>query len=127
VATDESGAPVGHVALHDASAESVMDLACHVLGADRDELAVVARLFVDPKLRNRGVGGSLLRAVAEAAAELGRRPILDVWRELDSAIALYEHAGWVRIGEVTFTFSSSCTSDCLHTGSALRSVVYSAP
>jgi len=78
-------------------------------------------------LNNRGLGRKLLEAAVEAAIAIGRHPILDVWTELDGAIALYERAGWLRLGEVTFAFSEACGPDCLHTSNSLRSYVYSAP
>jgi len=56
-----------------------------------------------------------------------RHPILDVWMELEPAISLYERAGWNRLGEVTFSFRRPCGPDCLHSGSSIRSLVYSAP
>jgi GNAT superfamily N-acetyltransferase len=118
---------VGHVALHGRSARPVMALASDRLGIDGSGLAVVARLFVDPKRRHEGAGTSLLHAAVDAASRLGRRPILDVWTELDQAIEFYERAGWLRLGEATFTFTSPCGPECLHQGNSLRSFIYAAP
>jgi GNAT superfamily N-acetyltransferase len=124
---EDDHAVIGHVAVHERAAPSVMALAADAIGVQASGLAVVARLFVDPSHRGRRIGSRLLEASAEAAMAAGRHPVLDVWTELDSAIALYERAGWARLGEVTFTFSEPCGPDCLHTGSSLRSFVYSAP
>ncbi len=124
---DDHGTPVGHVAIHERCAAEVMTLASDALRIDSDERAVVARLFVDPARRRQGIGRSLLGAAVEASTELERHCILDVWSELDDAIALYERAGWLRIGEVRLVFRSSCGPDCLHAGSSIRSFVYSAP
>jgi GNAT superfamily N-acetyltransferase len=118
---------VGHVALHERSARPVMALASDTLGIDGSGLGVVARLFVDPKRRHEGAGTSLLHAATGAASRLGRRPILDVWTELHQAIELYERAGWLRLGEVTFTFTSPCGPACLHEGNSLRSIAYAGP
>lgn len=123
VAEDE-GTVVGQVLLHENSAPQVMAIAADALGVDPQTFVVVARLFVDPQARRRGFGQSLLQAAESAARELGRPPILDVWTELEGAIALYEGAGWRRLGEATFTFSSGCGRDCLHAGNSLRSFVY---
>jgi len=104
-----------------------MALASDAIGVEAGGLAVVARLFVDPERRGRGIGMRLLDASVEASVAEGRHPILDVWTELEGAIALYEHAGWLRLGEATFTFRDPCGPDCVHTGRSLRSFVYSAP
>jgi GNAT superfamily N-acetyltransferase len=126
---DDHGLAIGHVALHERSAPEVIviALASDALNIGPDQLAVVARLFVEPGRRRQGVGRALLNAAVEAAAGLGRHLILDVWAELDDAIALYERGGWRRLGEVSFAFTSSCGPECLHAGNSLRSVVYSAP
>ena len=39
-------------------------------------------------------GTKLLETSVEASIAAGRYPILDVWTELDGAIALYERSGW---------------------------------
>ncbi len=127
VAEDDDGRAVGHVALLDGGASSVMATAAHALDTDPDALVVVARLFVSPHLRGRGVGRVLLHAATDAAAGIGRRPVLDVWTELERAIAVYEAEGWVRLGVVTFDFDSPCSGDCLHAGTSLRAFVYAAP
>ncbi len=61
---------LGHVALHERSENSVMLLAADSLGVDVASLAVVARLFVDPRRRHSGVGRALLDAAAVAATRL---------------------------------------------------------
>ncbi|POX40236.1 GNAT family N-acetyltransferase [Streptomyces sp. Ru73] len=54
----------------------------------------VSRLYVDPAARGQGLGGRLLRAVTEAAAAGGLRPVLAVHAADTAAIALYERRGW---------------------------------
>ena len=46
------------------------------------------------------MGQSLLDRAAADARERGAIPILDVWIGLPNAIALYERAGWRRLGEI---------------------------
>lgn len=120
------GRPVGHVALHPYTARAVMAAASEATATPVASLAAVARLFVDLGARGAGVGSRLLETVTVEATRLGRTPILDVWSELDAAIAMYESAGWRRIGQVSFEFKSGCTSRCAHTG-PLRSFVYAGP
>ena len=120
-------AVIGHVAIHERSAEPVMAVAEDALRLEREQLAVVARLFVDPHLRRAGVGGALLAGAVDRVTANDRIAILDVWEELDDAIDLYERNRWSRLGSVTFRFRAACGPDCLHAGSTLRSFVYAAP
>lgn len=120
------GRPVGHVALHPYSARAVMAAASEATGAPVESLAAVARLFVEVDARGSGVGRRLLEAAVNDANVRGRTAVLDVWTELPAAVALYESAGWRRVGDVTFEFRSGCTSRCAHTG-PLHSFVYVAP
>ena len=113
------GQVVGHVALHRSSLPVVMGRAREALGAaSDDELAVVARLIVDPSTRRVGVGGALLEQAAAAARNLDRQPILDVVTRYDAANALYLAAGWANAGEVEMRFAD---------GTVLLSYVYLAP
>lgn len=50
----------GHVALHRRSFEAVMATASTVLGVPREQIGVVARLFVAPEHRGKGFGRALL-------------------------------------------------------------------
>ena len=113
------GQVVGHVALHRSSLPVVMGRAREALGAaSDDELAVVARLIVDPGMRRVGVGRALLEQAAAAARNLDRHPILDVVTQYDAANALYRAAGWANAGEVEMRFAD---------GTVLLSYVYLAP
>lgn len=96
-------------------------------GVPVDELAVVARLFVDPRTRGTGVGRMLLAAAASLSREHGRRPVLDVWERLPAAIALYESAGWEKVGPVDIRFRSPCSEACVHDGDGIRSFVFVGP
>ena len=92
---------VGHVALHPTSMPQVMACARDFLGAGAGvEIGVVARLFVAPSCRRRGVAQRLLATSAAEARARGLEPVLDVSTTLVNAIALYERAGWVRAGTV---------------------------
>jgi GNAT superfamily N-acetyltransferase len=112
------GRLAGHVALHRRSSDPVMTLASEVLGRPAEQLGVVARLLVARDARNQGVGRALLATATDAAWVRGLWPVLDVVTEFDPAIALYESAGWTRLGRVSFS---------LPDGSELAELVYAAP
>lgn len=95
---------IGHVALELKSSPAVMALASQVSGRPPERLCVVTRLFVSPAERRTGVGGSLLGRAARTGLARGLRPILDVAAHFDTAIRLYERAGWTCAGQVTVTF-----------------------
>jgi ribosomal protein S18 acetylase RimI-like enzyme len=108
----------GHVALHPRSSAAVMASASERLGAPPERLAVVARLLVGPGARGQGIGRLLLETASYDAVARGLWPVLDVAKDLRSAIALYESCGWVRVGEVTVR---------LPDGRDLEEFVYVAP
>lgn len=109
---------VGQIALHPHSSAPVIELAADVLAEPAARLGVVARLLVHPARRRLGIGAQLLDRAAREAAELGLSAVLDVVTELADAISLYEHQGWVRLGEVTVTFRGDVT---------VRELVFAAP
>jgi GNAT superfamily N-acetyltransferase len=108
----------GHVALHRHSLPVVMETAARALAVKPSELAVVARLIVDPRRRRSGVGRALLETAAADGRRQGLHPILDVAIHYGAAIALYESCGWRNAGEVTMVFGD---------GTELPSYVYLAP
>lgn len=89
---------IGHIALHPATSKAVMTLACDRLKVTADQIGVIARLLVSPRHRGRGTGRRLLTTAVTQAQALRLQPVLDVDTNLTSAIALYERAGWQRIG-----------------------------
>jgi GNAT superfamily N-acetyltransferase len=104
---------VGHAALHRAGA-ALVTVACATrhLGCSADDLAVVARVLVHPNARRTGVARALLDQAVGGAHARGLRPILDVATHFDAAIALYEQAGWKRVGTVTIEFAPLPDLDC---------------
>jgi ribosomal protein S18 acetylase RimI-like enzyme len=115
---DDDGAIVGHVALHPHTTKEAVGLACEKLLVGPDSLGVVARLFVAPDARHHGVARVLLDIAAADARHRELEPILDVALNLTDAIALYDRAGWQRIGEVEHEFPD---------GELLPELVYIAP
>lgn len=115
---EERGQVIGQVALHLQSSPEVMHIARSATGLDDSQLVVLARLLVAPVARRRGVGRALVGAALAEAKRLGRRVVLDVVTEHESAIAMYERDGWTRVGEVEW---------CLDDGRPLREFVYVSP
>lgn len=61
--------------------------------------AHVMTIGVDPAVQRQGVGAIMLRALVERAREIGALSmVLEVAVDNDAAIAMYERAGFVRIG-----------------------------
>jgi GNAT superfamily N-acetyltransferase len=97
---------IGHVAVHPYTGSRTEVLACGRLGVEPAQLGVVARLFSSVDRRREGIGRLLLGAAMLAARSRGLVPVLDVWVELRAAVALYESAGWKRLGTVSVTLPS---------------------
>ncbi len=108
---DDNGTIVGHVALHPRTTSEAVGLACEKLLVPPDALGVVARLFVAPDARGKGVAHALLETAAGEARARELQPMLDVGCYLTDAVALYDHAGWQQIGQVTHVFPSGETLD----------------
>jgi GNAT superfamily N-acetyltransferase len=109
---------VGHVALHPATSLPMLALVRSELAVKPREVGVIARLLVAPSARRRGIGRGLLDVAASEARRRGLIPILDVVTRHASAIALYEDAGWTRLGQV----------DCdLPDGTQVEEFIYRAP
>jgi len=113
---DLDGEVVGHVALHRHSSPQVMALASAATGQPPDRLGVVARLAVSPKARRRGVGRALLATAANAAAERGLSPILDVARQFGGAVSLYERCGWACVGKVAVPLGDVILDEFVYIG-----------
>lgn len=94
--------PVGQATLTKAAAEE--DAARvwleHTQG-DIDSLAIPARLFVEPRGRQRGAGAALMEAIHDYARVHGVALAFDVMLKDQAAIRLYERLGCVRIGTIT--------------------------
>jgi GNAT superfamily N-acetyltransferase len=116
---EDVGEIVGHVALHRRSTDPVLALASEALQQPVEKLGVVARLFVSPAARHRGVGEMLLDVASGEAVGRGLFPILDVVTQFHDAIRLYERRGWIRAGQITVRFEEE--------GFSLDEAVYLGP
>ena len=113
---DLNGEVAGHVALVARGLPATMEVAASALGRPAGQLGVVARLFVSPRARGRGVGRLLLSAATAEARARGLHPVLDVDTELSAAIALYESAGWTRAGQITVSWTDNESADRTNAG-----------
>ena len=104
VAVDDSGALVGHAALHGTGAVETMTMAAEATGCSVEKLAAVSRMLVRSDARRRGVGRRLLAAVVDDAYARGLWPVLDTGAVFDAAIAMYESFGFTRVGPVSFPY-----------------------
>jgi GNAT superfamily N-acetyltransferase len=91
---------LGHVALCSAAGDAAAPLWSAASGLPPEQIAVIARLFVAPSARDRGLGAALLAAACAEARLRGMRPALEVLDHDRAAIALYERLGWQRVASV---------------------------
>jgi len=72
----------------------------------------LARFYVDRPFHGRGVASLLMRAVLDAAGELGARSIwLGVWEQNARAIAFYTKCGFAFDGTKQFVLGSDLQTD----------------
>ncbi|HXW82573.1 MAG TPA: GNAT family N-acetyltransferase [Acidimicrobiales bacterium] len=112
------GQVVGQVLLRPRSSSTVMEMVRQATGLADDRFGVIARLFVSPAVRRRGIGRALLTTATTAAVSRGLVPVLDVVTKNTAAMALYESMGWARVGTAVVQF---------HDGPVLDEVVYIGP
>lgn len=98
------GQLAGHVALFQGVRNECL---MQATGRDASELGGIARLYVDPGTRRKGLARALLEAATSHARARGLQPVLDVVDGSQPAIALYERSGWELAG--TF-FRTDCGS-----------------
>lgn len=105
-----SGMPIGQVSLTRARAgDDAAKLWGADTGADLARLALLARLFVDPKHRSCGAGRHLVQAAVQYAQACGLAVALDVMDKDRAAIRLYERMGARRLGSITHHHSGDLT------------------
>lgn len=108
---EQDGRIVGHIALHDAAPDPLLDVVRRATGLPSDRLVVVARLLVDPDVRRQGLASRLLDHATTAAHASGRRPALDTAKINLKAMALYAAKGWTLAGDVTVDFGAGGSLD----------------
>lgn len=102
---------VGQVLLRPRTSPKVMEMLRQATGLADDRFGVIARLFVSPAMRRRGIGRALMTTATAAAVSRGLVPVLDVVTKNKAAIALYESMGWVRVGTAAVQFQDGPVLD----------------
>jgi GNAT superfamily N-acetyltransferase len=103
------GRVAGHVALHAVWSDEVAFIASAALELPRTRLGAVSRLFVDRTARRRGIARTLLDEATREARARGLYPVLDVVTTYAPAVALYERAGWKRLGTIGYPMPDGST------------------
>ena len=104
---EREGVLAGHVALCDAMGDSGADVWMAASDLPMERLGVIAKLFVAPMARGRGLGVTLLNTACAEARSRGMRPALEVLDSDRGAIALYERMGWCRLASVPVPWAST--------------------
>ncbi|MGW6023719.1 GNAT family N-acetyltransferase [Streptomyces sp. NPDC055099] len=89
---------VGHVCITRGQGEAAVNLFLERSKKSKDEVAVMARLFVVPEARRNSTGERLARAAVAYAQKHGLVLVGDVMTKDASAIRLYERLGCQFIG-----------------------------
>ncbi|KAI0407583.1 acyl-CoA N-acyltransferase [Xylaria palmicola] len=110
VAEEADGSVVGHVAMNGAI-ETCPNVARWLDEHPRDNAAMLARLFVRPGSRKRGVATRLVRAVEDEARGQGRRLLILALVKDQDAIRLYQRLGWEHYTTTTFRWGEGNEMD----------------
>lgn len=106
---------VGHVALCGPEDADVAHLWSAAAGVPRTQFVEVAKLFVAPMGRGRGLGAALLASAAAEATARGLVPALEVLDHDLAARTLYERLGWRHVGSVSASWAlADGSSPLLH-------------
>jgi ribosomal protein S18 acetylase RimI-like enzyme len=114
VAVEASGEVLGHAAVcepndDDAAVPMLIDRA----GGSKSDIVVLARLFVGPAARGRGLGRSLANAALDYAREKRLRAVFDVMEKDRNAIRIYEQMGCVLLGHTSHQIAGGRTVPAL--------------
>ncbi|MEV6782186.1 GNAT family N-acetyltransferase [Streptomyces sp. NPDC051098] len=108
-----AGKIVGHVCITRARDEAAVDLYLEQSEKRRDEVAVMARLFVIPEARRNSTGERLVREAATYAQKHGLALVGDVMAKDASAIRLYERLGCQIIGTTRHSYGEGQETSAL--------------
>ncbi len=117
VASEPKGL-LGHAAVCEPNGDAAVSMLVARTGAAESEIAVLARLFVGPKARGRGIGLMLANAALDYAATKRLRAVFDVMEKDRTAISMYERMGCVLLGRTLHQVAN---------GRAIPALCYAAP
>ncbi|UGQ14189.1 GNAT family N-acetyltransferase [Yinghuangia sp. ASG 101] len=110
---EADGKIVGHVAVMKPQGEDSASLWAKQNGDGDGNVAVLARLFVIQEARHQAFGRSLVNTAMRYARRGQLRLVLDVMAKDRSAIRLYEHLGWTKIGSTTHHYGENLHTDAM--------------
>ncbi|PWT78017.1 MAG: GNAT family N-acetyltransferase [Chloroflexi bacterium] len=113
VAEEKDGRLIGHVELCAAVGDPAASVWSAASGHPSERLVVVAKLFISPRARGRGLGASLLATACTEARRLELLPALEVLDHNRSAIALYERTGWRRVASVPAPWAQTAEGEAM--------------
>jgi len=104
---------LGHIALCGAEGDTGAPVWSAASGVPAERIAEVARLFVAPGARGRGLGALLMEAACAEARRRGLRPALKVLEHDQAAIALYERMGWRHVATIRMPWEVARDAEAL--------------
>jgi ribosomal protein S18 acetylase RimI-like enzyme len=114
----EPGKVLGHAAVCEPNGDAAVSMLVARTGVAESDIAVLARLFVGPNARGRGVGRFLADAALAYTVDKRLRAVFDVMEKDRSAISMYERMGCVLLGR---------TSHHVADGRTIPALCYAAP
>ncbi|MET7696739.1 GNAT family N-acetyltransferase [Streptomyces sp. NPDC005485] len=111
---EAAGNVVGHVCITRGHGEAAVDMFLDQTTIEkRDEVSVMARLFVIPEARGESTGARLVRAAISYARQNGINLVGDVMSKDTAAIRLYERLGCRIIGTTTHSYGDGQETEAL--------------
>ncbi|MFI0737900.1 GNAT family N-acetyltransferase [Streptomyces sp. NPDC021100] len=101
-----NGKIVGHISVMRPNDEGAVSMWTEQNGASKEQVAVLARLFVLAEARGRSTGERLIRVATDYAHRQGLRLVGDVMTKDEAAIRLYKRLGFRIIGTTMHTYGN---------------------
>ncbi|KAI0384576.1 acyl-CoA N-acyltransferase [Hypomontagnella monticulosa] len=108
---EANGTIAGHIALSVAKPNNVAVALWWQQHPEDTDIAVLGRLFVNPRSRNGGTASRLIGVAVEAAREKGQRLVMFALIKDQDAIRLYRKLGWQYFGTTVFKWGEGNEMD----------------
>lgn len=80
--------------------------------SDYPDALEIQRIYVTKRFQHLHIGGRLMKKALSIAQDLGKNQVwLGVWENNDNAQGFYQHYGFQRVGEHTFTVGNDDQTD----------------